>query len=50
VQNNINSRAMAGQSFVYGIINNFPQTVHETTAIGRTDVHTGPLANRIQTF
>ena len=34
----------------HGHINDLPQAVHEATGIGRTDVHTWALADRIQTF
>ena len=47
---NFDLLAMTSKGFVDRVVDDLPQTVHEATGIGRTDVHTWALADRIQTF
>ena len=44
------SREAAGQSFIDGIVDDLPKTVHEATGVGRTDVHSRALSNSLKTF
>lgn len=39
---------MAGQGFVYGIVDNFPDQMMQALGTGRTDIHTGPQADCLQ--
>ena len=42
--------AVAGQGFVDGVVDHFPQALVETGGRGVTDVHAGALAHSFQTF
>lgn len=50
VQSNIDCVAETLKGLINGIINNFPQAVHEATVVRRTDVHAGAFADSFQTF
>lgn len=50
VQSNIDCVAETLKGLINGIINNFPQAVHEAAVVRRTDVHAGAFANSFQTF
>ena len=50
MQSNIDCVAETLKGLINRIINNFPQAVHETTVVRRTDVHAGALADSFQTF
>ena len=50
MQRDVNCGAMTRKGFVNGIIDNFPEAVHQASAIIGPDVHTWPLANGIKTF
>ena len=41
--------SISSEGLVDAVVDDFPQTVHETTGIGRADVHAGSLANRFKT-
>ena len=41
---------MSSKRFIYCVIDNFPQAVHEAATISRPDIHTGTLTNSIKTF
>ena len=38
------------QRLVHGVVDDFPETVHEASAVRRADVHAGALADGIQTL
>ena len=42
--------AVARQRFVYGVIDDFLHEVMKSPFIGRTDIHSGAFAYRVQTF
>jgi hypothetical protein len=46
----LNGAAMTTQSLVDRVVNDFPETVHESARVSGSDIHTGTLTNRIQTF
>jgi hypothetical protein len=50
VQHDVDPVAVAGQSLVDGVVDDLPQAVHQAAAVGGPDVHTGPLAHRLQTL
>src|SRR5690606_16005550 len=41
--------SVPAEGLVDGIVDDLPQAVHETTGIGRADIHAGSLANRFKT-
>jgi hypothetical protein len=45
MKGHFNPRAMPGKSLINRVINDFPEAMHESSAVGRTDVHAGALAN-----
>ncbi len=47
---NFNFLAMTSERFIYRVIDDFPEAVHEATRIGCTDIHTWALANGVETF
>jgi hypothetical protein len=36
---------VARECLVHGVVDDFPQTVHQTAFVGRPDVHAGPFTN-----
>ena len=45
-----NFRAVAGESFVDGVVDDFVNEMVKACFTSRTDVHGGPFAHRFQTF
>ena len=43
-------RSVAGNRFIDRVVNDFPQTVHQSAGVSRTDVHTRPLADSLKAF
>ena len=50
MQAHIDRVAVAFQGLVDRIINNLPEAVHESTVVGRSDVHAGALTNGLESF
>ena len=50
VKLNLNGVAVTAQRLIDRVVNDFPETVHETTRVGRTDIHTGTLTDSFQSF
>jgi hypothetical protein len=50
VELNLNGAAVAAQRLIDRVVNDFPKTVHETTRVGRADIHTGTLTDSFQSF
>ena len=50
VQGDDNMRACPGERLVHRIVDDLPQAVHETLAVGGADVHARTLAHRVQPF
>src|SRR5450432_509317 len=42
--------AVAGEGLVDGVVDHLVDQVMETALTGRTDVHAGPLADRLETY
>ena len=41
---------VAGERFVNGVVDDFPNAVHETALVGGPDVHAGAFADRFESF
>ena len=50
MQRHDNMVAGTGKGLIDGVVDDLPQTVHQTLAVGRADVHARTLAHRVQTF
>ncbi|MGX1272815.1 hypothetical protein RKD18_006009 [Streptomyces phaeoluteigriseus] len=50
VQDHLDVVAVTAESFVDGVVDDLPEAVHETTAVGRADVHTRALAYGLEAF
>ncbi len=48
VEHDLDGRAMPGQGLVDGVVDDLPQAVHQTAAVGRPDVHPGAFADSLQ--
>jgi hypothetical protein len=48
VEHDVDPLAVPGEGLVDGVVDDLPQAVHQTTAVGRADVHARTLADRLQ--
>jgi hypothetical protein len=48
VQCYLDAIAVTSQGFIDGVIDNLPQTVHQTAAVGGSNVHSRALANSLE--
>jgi hypothetical protein len=49
-QRHVDAAAAAGHGLVDGVVDDLPDEVVEAVQTGRTDVHAGPLADRLEAF
>ncbi len=49
-QHHVDGVAVTGHRLVHGVVDDLPHQVVQATLAGRPDVHTGPLADRLQPF
>lgn len=48
VEDHLDAVTDAREGLVHGVVDDLPQAVHQTAAVGRSDVHTGALAHGLE--
>ena len=48
IKHNLDVVAKPRQGLINRVIDDFPQAVHESSPVGRADIHSGTLAHRLQ--
>ena len=50
MQRDFDSGAVASQGLIHGVIDNFPETMHQAARVSGADVHSGALTNSVKAF
>ncbi|GAB2759288.1 hypothetical protein GCM10027020_09610 [Nocardioides salsibiostraticola] len=50
MENHLDAVRSASQGLVHAVVDDLPETVHQTTRVGGSDVHARPLANGLETL